>query len=218
VKTRQPLRERLRNGLGKRSAFALEFAIVAPIFLLMLFVVFEVAYDLYLQEVLDSALAVTARQVQVGSTLGSSESTFVSTYFCKNAGNLLNCNNLYVRIEQVTLQGNNTCDDFYDATTGSAPIQNGTLELGYYYNGAGQKGSGNDVGPTECETPGSDPAFNIAGASQCIVMSAVYVAPSFLNGLVLNRIQYNGSYVRTMFSTAAFITEPFTATAATPTC
>jgi Flp pilus assembly protein TadG len=218
VKTRQPLRERLRNGLGKRSAFAVEFSIVAPIFLLLLFVVFEVAYDLFLQEVLDSSLAITARQVQVGNTQGASASNFVSTYFCPNDGGLLNCNNLYVRIEEVTLQGTSTCDDFYDATSGSAPIVNGTLELGYYYNGAGQQGTGGNVGPTVCETAGSNTSFNNAGASQCIVMSAVYVAPSFLNGLVLNRITYNGHLVRTQFSTAAFITEPFTATALTPTC
>jgi hypothetical protein len=200
----------------RRGAFALEFAMVAPIFFLLLFVVFEVSYDLFMQEVLDNALQSTARMVQIGKTQSSINSNFVSTYFCPNDNGLLNCNNLFVRIQEVTFtQGSCTnlsstkIGDYYDATTGTVPISGGVLQLGDYYSGAGTVGTGANIGLSPCASPNSSSGFCDAGASEMILMTAVYVAPSFLDGMVLNKVKYNGQYVRAQTSTAAFVTEPF---------
>jgi hypothetical protein len=208
---------RLRRGLGRRGVLALEFALVAPFFFLLLFAVFEISYDLFMQSVLDNTLQYAARQVQIGNAQGSTGPTFVAQYVCPYDGGLLNCNNLFVRVEQVNF-GTAACTDFYDATTGQLPIVNGQLNLGYYYSGAGALGQGSAVGNTNCDIGTSASGFVNAGPSECIIMSAIYVAPSFLNGLILNRIKYNGKYVRAQLATAAFITEPFTATAGSPTC
>ena len=79
----------------KRSVTAVEFALVVPTFLVLLFVVFEVSYDLFMQEVLDNALQSAARQVQIGNTQTASNSTFVNNFFCPYGDGLLNCNNLF---------------------------------------------------------------------------------------------------------------------------
>ncbi len=206
-----------RRRLGRKASFAVEFAIVGPIFFLLLFTVFEISFDLFNQEVLDSALQYTARQVQVGNTQGASATSFVSTYFCPNDGGLLNCNSVYVRIEHVNF-GTASCADFYDATSGHLPETGNTLELGYYYSGAGAVGLGTKVGNSTCDNADSSTGFVNAPSQSCILMSAVYVAPSFLTGLVLNRINYNGHSVRAAFSTAAFVTEPFGTSTTAASC
>lgn len=200
----------------RRGAFALEFAMVAPIFFLLLFVVFEVSYDLFMQEVLDNALQSAARTVQIGKTQSATSSNFVSTYFCPNDSGLLNCNNLFVRIQEVTFTkgsctnlSSTTIGDYYDATNGQTPISGGVLQLGDYYSGAGTVGTGSNVGLSPCGSANSSSGFCDAGASEMILMTAVYVAPSFLDGMVLNKVQYNGQYVRAQTATAAFVTEPF---------
>lgn len=211
--------------LGRRAAFAVEFAMVAPIFLLLLFIVFEVSYDLFMQEVLDNTLQFTARQVQIGNTQAASNATFVSQFFCPNDGGLLNCNNLFVRVQQVTFtQGSCTnlattaTGDFYDATNGQTPVSGGVLQLGGYYNGAGVTGTGSTIGLSPCATANSSSGFCNAGPQEMILMTAVYVAPSFLNGMVLNRIQYNGHFVRAQQSTAAIVTEAFSNKVAVNPC
>jgi len=204
-----------RRRLGRRAALALEFAIVGPIFFLLLFVVFEESYDLFMQEVLDNAVQYSARQVQVGNAASATSANFVSTYFCPYDGGLLNCNNVFVRLEVVNFTAANGCTDFYDATSGSPPVVNGALQLGLYFSGAGAAGSGSNVGITACDTAAG---FNDPGPQQCVMMSAVYVMPSFLNGLVLNRISYNGKLVRVAYSTAAFVTEDFPSSSAYTEC
>ena len=209
-----------RRRLGTRASYALEFAIVGPVFFLMLFVAFEIAYDLLCQEALDNALQDSAREVQVGNTQTSTTANFVSTYFCPYDYGILNCNNVFVRLETVSFTDTNSttsdgCVDYYDATTGSPPVVGGQLKLGLYYSGAGTAGQGGSSGNTTCDTSNDD--FSPA-AQTCVLMSAVYVAPSFLDGLVLNRIQYNGKYVRAPFAAAAFVTEPFNTAGSTLSC
>jgi hypothetical protein len=211
---RQGLRS-WRRRLGRRAALALEFAIVGPVFFLLLFVVFEVAYDLFEQEVLDNALQASARQVQIGNTTAATSGNFVSTYLCPYSGGLLVCNNVFVRMEVVNFTTTNGCTDFWDATRGTPPVSGGNLQLGLYFSGAGAAGSGGSNGVTTCDT---GTGFVDPGPQQCVVMSAVYVMPSFLNGLVLNRIKYNGRLVRVAYSTAAFVTEDFPSSSAYTEC
>jgi Flp pilus assembly protein TadG len=217
-----------------RANVMFEFAIVGPIFFVLLFTVFEVSYDLYLNEVLDTAVQATARQIQLGeamyqpgsTTAPNTEQTLVNDYLCPNALGFLNCNNLYLRVERIDTSSTSTCAagqsynsttqqytgvaDLYDATGGQEPIVNGALELGLY------GGTGGNAGPTFCETASSASGFCVAGPSagepELIVLSAVYVAPSFLGRLTSKTETYNGNVVRATFSSAAFITEGFSST------
>jgi Flp pilus assembly protein TadG len=218
-----------KRKLGRRGAFALEFALVAPFFLVMLFVVFEVSYDEFMQEVLDNALQSAARQVQIGNTQAATSSTFVQNYFCPYGNGLLNCNSLYLRIQSVSfnagscsrLATTNATGDYYDATMdknganiSTAPSSNGVLQLADYYSGAGTAGTsstGSAVGLSSCATSNSSSGYCNAGPQELMLMSAVYVAPSFLDGLLLNHFTYGGKFIRPIFSTAAFETESFAA-------
>jgi TadE-like protein len=205
----------------RRGAFALEFALVAPIFFVLLFVVFEVSYDEFMQEVLDSTVQSAARQVQIGNTQTATNSTFVASYMCPYDSGLMNCNNLFVRIQEVSF-GNGSCPlataDFYDATPLSLPISNGVVQLANFYNGAGAAGTGGPMNLSPCATTGSSSGFCNAGPQQLILMTGVYVAPSFLGGLVLRNMSYGGNYVRALYSTAAFVTESFSSTSPSNRC
>jgi hypothetical protein len=62
----------------------------------------------------------------------------------------------------------------------------------------------------------------VAGGSESaapvvIILSAVYMTPSFLGNLLPNTYNYNGKTVRAFFSSAALITEGFNETG-TATC
>jgi Flp pilus assembly protein TadG len=217
----------LQLKLDRRGSFALEFAIVAPVFLVLLFMVFEIAYDEFMQEVLDNTLQSSARQVQIGNTQSATTATFVQNYMCPYDSGLFNCNNLFVRIQEVTFTPGSCSDvtnaasatgDFYDATTVGLPLSNGVLQLGGFYNGAGAQGNGSTLNLSPCATASSGSGYCNVGSQQFILMTAIYVAPSFLNGLVLNHITYGGKYVRAMMSVAAFETEPFTGTTTLTPC
>ena len=215
----------LRKFASRRAVFAIEFAIVAPVFLLLLFVVFEVSYDLFMQEVLNNTLQYTAREIQIGNTQGGASATFVRQNFCPADGGLLNCNSVYLRIQALDFApgscsnlSNSSTGDVYDATSGQLPVTNGVLQLGDFYSGAGDPGSGAPVGLSPCATPNSSSGFCNAGPSQMVLLTAVYVAPSFLDGLVLNRLEYNDQYIRGQLATAAFVTEPFASTSPVNPC
>jgi hypothetical protein len=193
------------------SNLMVEFALLGPVFLVFLLIVFEVSYDLFLQSELDTTLQAVAREVQIGTaTPASNGPAFVAANFCPITGGLMNCNNLYVR-EQEFLFNKTTCPDLYSATMGSPPITNGILQLGYY------GGAGLNVGPTACQATNSTPFCN-AGPGELIILSAVYVAPSFLGGLVGATVNYQGAYIRAIYSSASFETEYYTATTVTNAC
>lgn len=59
----------------RRGAAAVEFAFVAPMFLLLVFFILQVGLSLFTQVVLDNATNAAARQIQIGSTTGASLST-----------------------------------------------------------------------------------------------------------------------------------------------
>ena len=229
------------------SNLMVEFAMLGPLFLVFLLIVFEVSYDLFLQSELDTTLQAVAREVQIGTaTPGSNAPAFVAANFCPLTNGLMNCNNLYVR-EQEFMFDKTACPDLYSATMGSPPITNGILQLGYY------GGAGLNVGPTSCQatnntagtpgtvtgapwtvaiTPNGQTAYvtqqggttitpiaiatNTAG--ELIILSAVYVAPSFLGGLVGATVNYRGGYIRAIYSSSTFETEYYTATTVPNPC
>jgi hypothetical protein len=213
--------------LGRRGTLLVEFAIVGPIFFLLLFFALDTAYDMFLQGLLDTAVQATARDIQVGAPVPgtayqATTRTLLETQLCDNALGFLNCTagtgttgNIFVRVERInttSCPGGDGIADLYDATDGRMPQSNGALQLALY----GGSGSASYQGPTTCDNTGAaDSGFCIAGPSsdgapEVIVLSAVYIAPSFLRGLAPFPITYAGSAVKAQFSSSAFITEAFT--------
>jgi len=181
-----------------------ELAMCMPVFLMLLFFVFNLAYDEFVQAVLDSTLALTAQQVEVGNTTGATSSNFVTNDVCANDVGLLSCGNMFVRVETYAPA---ECSDFYTATTGLPPISNGQIGLSDYVGTVA--GTGGNLGPTACSTSGTT-AFCDPLPAQQIIMSAVYLTPTFLQGLLPGGgYTYNGKLYHVTFATIAFETENF---------
>jgi hypothetical protein len=202
-----------------------EFAIVGPIFFALLFLAFVFAYGAFNQAALDSALQATARNLQVGTPEqtgnppATTEALLVSNYFCPNSLGVLNCNNIYVRVESIDMTacpGGPGQQDLFDATDGRLPVDGSkALNLSLY---GGSAAGGANPGPTTCQLSSSSTGYCVAGPSKTttnaapvlVVISAVYLAPSFLGTLLPGAVTYNGNVVSATFSSAALITEGFT--------
>jgi len=231
----------VRLAAQRRGTVMVEFAIVGPIFFALLFLALDVAYGAFLQGVLDTAVQAAARQIQVGSTSGSAGppvtvaattgAQLQSAYVCPDTLGLLNCGNLYIRVESIDQSASTICPggygaaDLYNATTGALPGSGYTLGLSLYSNGTGYGlGTG---GSQTCEASGelsstTSPGYCVAGGSSAgqpvlLILSAVYMTPGFLGNLLPGGYKYNGNTVRAFFSSAALITEGFNETG-TSTC
>lgn len=66
VYRKKPAHRRRRFGRDKRGTAAIEFAIVAPIFLMLMFSIFEVGWYFFTNSVIDAAVADAARLVRTG--------------------------------------------------------------------------------------------------------------------------------------------------------
>jgi len=211
----------------RRGVNAVEAGIILPVFLVFLLVLFEVSYDQFLQGVVESAVQITAYKMQVGETANTtSAQAFIDNDLCPNAiAGLLNCGNLYVRVQQ--FDSSATCTDFNadtgnnPVTTGTLPVSGGVLQLGDYAGDGTTAAIGSAVGPTACEeASGTDGiGFCNPGPNEYIIMSVVYLAPTFLYGLLPGQgYRYNGNFVHAAFATSAFYTENFAALTAGPLC
>ncbi len=188
----------------RRSSVMVEIAVCLPIFLFLLFFVFELAFDAFVQATVEATLQTTAQQIQVGSDTAATASNFLTNYVCPNDGGLLNCSNLYIRVQNYSPTA---CSDFYTATTGAPPVSGGAVGLGYYQGTVA--GTGSNIGSTACST-NSATAFCNPLPSQQIILSAVYLAPSFLQGLLPNAAySYNNKTYHVAFATICFETENF---------
>jgi hypothetical protein len=202
----------------RRGVSAVEAAIILPVFLVFLLALFEVAYDQFVQGILESALQITAYQVQVGNTENATDGadgpTFISKVVCPSAiAGLLNCNGIYVRVQQFNTTA---CSDFYSAVNGSLPITGNKstgfqLQLGYFVS---EQGPSNDsqVGPANCETTATNAGVGFCnpGPNEYIIMTAIYLTPSFIYSLLPGQgYTHGGSFVHAAFATSAFYTENF---------
>jgi hypothetical protein len=195
-----------RGWLDRRSAAAVEFALVGgPFIFIMLFVV-EISADLYEQESLDTGLHQAVRMLQTGNAQNVlNGSTFVSTYLCPNTI-LLSCSSLYINVQSLTLnvgtvptqysyipQGGYT--DFYNYTTGTLPMANGQLNLSSF----------------------ASAQFCNAAPSETLLVTAIYVGPTIIGNMLPNvlSVSYNGSLVHAVMSQVGTVAENFTVTTAT---
>jgi hypothetical protein len=206
----------------KGGVTAVEMAIILPVFLGFLLMLFEVAYDQFLQGALESTLQYTAYQMQVGLTEtaanGKDGKTFIDNELCKNSiGHLLNCGSLWVRVQQYNPTA---CSDYYSETVGSLPISADALQLGDYAGEtAPAAGDTGVIGPSNCNVNGGGSGFCNPGPNEYIIMSAIYVAPSLLYALFPGEAYtYNKNFVHAAFASTAFFTEGYPALSGIPAC
>jgi Flp pilus assembly protein TadG len=203
------LRRRHRGG-----AVALEFAILSIPFFMWILYIFELSYDLFTQQALDFALQGAVRQIQTGNAQNlASGGAFITSDFCGATKGLLECNQIWIRVQAsptypaTTLTGNpSTPVDYSALATGAIPMSGNHLNLDEYTSQGGLV-----PGNTQPVTP-----FCNAAPSQAVLVSAIYVGPSFISGMLPGVLsaQFNGTTVHATLSTAGFVTEPFTATPA----
>ena len=166
---------------------AIEFAMLAPIFIFLLLFIFEFAFDLMWQSTLDTALDLAARKVQTGNAKTAQNGTdFINTYMCPNLLGLVSCGSVYVKIQHVVPTGQ---QDFYDFTSAHVPTSGSTLDLSSY----------------------ASSGFCSAMPNEMILITAIYVAPTFVAGILpgMTTLFYNGLPVHAVFSSVALETEGF---------
>ncbi len=179
--------------LNRRGVAALEFAIVSvPFFLFLLFVV-EISYDLFTQEALDEGLHAAMRSIQTGNAQNvTSASAFITQYMCPSMRGLLECGaRLFINVQKLSFSGS---QDYYNATTGIIPVVGNTLNLGAYGNAG----------------------FCNSGPSEFLLISAIYVGPSLIGGLLPNllSVSYGGAPVHATLSSTGAVTEAYAAVGA----
>jgi len=182
-----------RQGLADRRAIvALEFAILSIPFFLLVLGVCEIAFDMFLQEATDLALQAGARQMEIGASKGSSsENSFINNYVCNTtAGRMLVCKNFHIKV--LLLQSG---QDFSTpaVSNGTLPLSGHKLDLSAYDGNAGQS------------------VFCNAPPGTLLLISAIYVGPTFLSGLLpfyFNQT-YNGYPVHAVLSQVGVASEQF---------
>jgi len=193
------------------GAVALEFAILAIPFFLWVLYIFELSYDLFTQEALDFALQGAVRQIQTGNAQNlASGGAFIKTDFCRATKGLLECNpnNIWIRVQATptypatTPTGNpGSLVDYSSLANGAVPMSGNTLDLSQYTS----------IGGAQPGAPSTAVPFCNASGSQAVLISAIYLGPSFISGLLPGVLSasFNGVTVHATLSTAGFVTEPF---------
>ncbi len=82
------------------GANAIEFAIVAPLFLLIIFSIFEVGFIFITDITMENALNNSARQVRTGQSQndGAMTAEIFKTNLCAQTYNIVNCDNVNVEV------------------------------------------------------------------------------------------------------------------------
>jgi len=88
---------------SRQGNAAVEMAMIAPIFILLLLITVELGIMLYTQSVLDGAARTAARQIRTGQiqSSGTPLSTFTTT-FCNNVSIAVNCGAVAIDVESFT--------------------------------------------------------------------------------------------------------------------
>ncbi len=162
---------------------------------------FELSYDLFLQEALDNALHEAVRQVQTGVAQNQvSGASFVTTYMCPAANGRLECARIFVNVTPVAAG-----TDYHSVKIGGitpigvVPMSGNSLDLSNYNGGVGSSDFCNGM------------------PRQPLLVSAIYVGPSFIGGLLpgLLSAHYNGVWVHPTLATTGIVIEPYAAVPST---
>lgn len=111
-------RSTIRRFLGQgEGATAVEFALVAPAFIALLYAIFQTALVFFAQQALQTATLQTARQIMTGQAQAANMTqTQFQAAVCANAAGLFNCSGIYAAVQTFTTFPN---------VTMYSPISNG---------------------------------------------------------------------------------------------
>jgi len=172
-------------GAHRRGSTALELAILAVPFFILVLGTMEVGYDFFVQAALSNAVNVAARSVQVGTSQGNAkgaaEVAWVTSAVCPALGGLLDCGQLYVSIKSTG------GEDYYTYIAANPP---------------------------SLTTMASTSDSVCTGAPvQMMILQAYYVSPTFLGLLIRSWSQAwpsaSGPRVHVTYASAGFVNEFF---------
>ena len=95
------IRKRIRSfGQDRVGSTAEEFALIAPVFILLLLIIFELGYMIFTQSVLDGAARTAARMIRTGQVqvAGNPLSTFQAV-LCANISGVVPCGSVATDVE-----------------------------------------------------------------------------------------------------------------------
>ena len=115
--TRNIFRRFRRN---RRGSAIIEFALVAPVFIALLFAILETAIMFFANQILETVAQESARQIMTGQaeTTGYSAATFLTSVVCAQIPAVLTCSNVGVDVESDPSQFSNLSVN-YPVTGGS---------------------------------------------------------------------------------------------------
>jgi Flp pilus assembly protein TadG len=105
---------------NRNGAAAIEFAIVAPIFLALLFAILETALMFFANQVLETMTANSARMILTGQAqnAGYLKADF-HAYVCSQIPALFTCANIFVDVQSYSTFSSITFSNQIDGTTGN---------------------------------------------------------------------------------------------------
>ncbi len=175
---------RLARRLDERGSAAIEFAIIAPIFFFLMFVIAETALIFIAEQVMDNAVFETARLIRTGQVqLADMSDADFKTEICNRMSVFIDCNsgNFYLDVKRYTT--------FSDMATQSS------------------------VSPVKPDGTFNDPgSFQFGTPNQIVIVRAYYQwkTNKIFGNLSLSTPGLNGK--RLIGSFAAFCNEPYQAT------
>lgn len=124
VRSRQFRRE--RSGTA-----AVEFALIAPVFLLLLFAIIEVGLFFFAQQVMEQATFLASRQILTGQaqSAGLTQTQF-RNLVCNNAGAFFTCGNIIVDVQTYSSFSGSNTGRLVNGVTGNADSSNASYAAG----------------------------------------------------------------------------------------
>lgn len=98
-----------RFGRNRGGSAIVEFALVAPVFIGLLFAILETAIMFFANQILETVAQESARQIMTGQaeTTGYSAATFLTSVVCAQIPAVLSCSNIAVDVESDPSQFSN---------------------------------------------------------------------------------------------------------------
>jgi Flp pilus assembly protein TadG len=91
---------RIRSKLGEHGGISVEFAMIAPIFLLLLLAIFELGYMVFVQSVLDGSARDAARLIRTGQVqTNSNPQQDFQTLLCNEMAQFVGCSSLLYNVQ-----------------------------------------------------------------------------------------------------------------------
>jgi Flp pilus assembly protein TadG len=181
-----------------RGATAVEFAFVAPFLFLTILFILSIGYMIFMNQTLDYATQKAARQIRTGqaqSAAITSSAAFAARAVCPFLPTMFNCNNVIV----------------YTHDWPSNVSSSGSYPYNVYTPFIDGSNTGLVVPPLSTNN-----TFCPGGGSQYVFLEILYPVPFFMSFLSSSTIAttYNGQKYYMITSTAVFLNEPFSTTAA----